>query len=449
MDISKVRKLIALVKEKVKLMDKQAATITRPKLKVTDFNISENASGYGTTMENVTMLDPLHIHSIINEIKGSDEFKEIAKEIAQNYPLPKKQQNTVLQTEFWLENFLYKIGTEELNGRFDENKEIEMIMNLRNELEEGPLVYTSEIYLDGIFLEDDKIILDDNIVIRKPTASDIERQLGNTFDSFSHMHEIPTAVAVVSKKSKDQKEMRQEQERLLSILRLFRLGSVYPDSSKNSNNSVLWTSGMGTAYFYKLVIHNKYTVRMSDSKDLVAFYQMIKNIIPLETQVNVDRKFSGVRIALSRYSNALLEAVEPERRLLTSVIGLEALFTQEGEKSETSYRSAIRLSKLLGLVGLNPIDVKNDIAKCYVIRNKVGHGILLEDKDRQDAAKYEDRLQNYLRQSIILFLMLLQEKSKGEIIDWIDRSMILSSVTTELEEWINKKILDLPKIVLR
>ena len=113
-------------------------------------------------------------------------------------------------------------------------------MNLRNELEEGPLLHISEMYLGGIFVEDEQIILDEHIVLIKPTPTDIEKQLGRTFGGFNYLHHIPTAIATISKKSKEQNEIIQEQEKLLSILRLFHLGSVYADSYRMSNTSVIW-----------------------------------------------------------------------------------------------------------------------------------------------------------------------------------------------------------------
>jgi len=450
MNVAKIRELIELLRQEIKKLSKDEYTVTRPTIKITNFTISNNGStSYSTTIVDEPVIDTLRLSPLINDIKNTPQFRDVVAEIVKTYTLPKKQQNPQAQTEFWLGSFLNKIAIDDLEGKFDENKEVEMIMNLRNELEEGPLVHNSDMFLEGFHLETQEISLDEHVILRKPNSTDIEKQISGSFGLHRGFPTIPTVVAEISRKSKEQSEIYHENEKLLLILRLFRLGSVSAESQAIHRSSVIWFSGTGrSSNTYKHAINNNYTIKSSDTNDLIKFYNLMKNILPYDRQNISDRKFSSVRIALSRYSNSLLEPVEPERRVLTSLIGLEALFTQDGEKGETSYRLAIRIAKLLGFCGLKPMDIKNDMGKCYSIRNKVGHGLLLEEKERGDAIKYVDRLQNYLRESIILFILCLQEKSKGEIIDLIDKSMIDSETSVELEKWIKGKISVLPENIV-
>ena len=99
------------------------------------------------------------------------------------------------------------------------------------------------------------------------------------------------------------------------------------------------------------------------------------------------------------------------------------------------------------MLGMSSIDIQVDMTKSYKIRNKVGHGMLLDEKDRKESIELEKKLLEYLRLSIIIFLLSIEEKSKGKIIDEIDKSMINDESADSFLKWLRQIISVLPKSV--
>lgn len=75
-----------------------------------------------------------------------------------------------------------------------------------------------------------------------------------------------------------------------------------------------------------------------------------------------------ISIANSHYNESLLKNGIFEKQIAHAIMGLEALFFKPvGEYQELQYRLAIRISKVLGILSFNPIQVKMAIKDAYSI----------------------------------------------------------------------------------
>lgn len=447
MKVEKIRELIAVTKQKVRETDHHLWASTKTIRKVTEVHNNVNgSSSYSTHHEVIPIVDVSTLHYIIEELQKTNTFKEIVKDLVEEHPLAKEIDNPEVQTEFWLETFLNNIIRAELERRLDETKEFEMIMTLKDEFDKVPIGYEARIFLNGFYIENEKISISKDIELRQPKPADMEIALQKSSVLDGHIS-VPSAVALVHTKGEGNRIPHPKQDILLTILGLFRLGSVFGERAFYNNHSVIWpgSQGMGMSMPGRYSTNYRFLVKSYESESLISFYKTMEEKL-LHLQDN-SKQNASIQIALGNFKNSLIEPIESERRLFSTIIGLEALFTQSGEFGETSYRLAMRLGKFLGLLGFKSQDIKNLMEKCYKIRNKVGHGLLLEDKERNESQEYVKSLLDYLRQSIILFLLCLEDKTKGDLINSVDKAMVDEKYGNEFGDWVKEKISTVPKEV--
>ena len=142
-------------------------------------------------------------------------------------------------------------------------------------------------------------------------------------------------------------------------------------------------------------------------------------------------KVDHTSIAYNRYSDALLQSDMIERRIANAIMGLEALYFKPTRKQpELQYRLGIRVAKILGKLGYDPIKVKCAIKDAYAIRSIFSHGGHLGYKDKKKfESRYNGEVKNllnlildYLRVSI--FVSMTFHSDKDEFIDIIDHALI-------------------------
>jgi len=448
MEITHIRNLITYAKNIVReKADPKTYHISKLVPKIHDLNVNpDGSSGYGTQMVQEESIDISGLNFIFENIRKSDEFQKVVSELVKSHPLPKKQENPHTQMEFWLETFLKKMIEIELQGDLDDNKEFEMILILKDELDSIPITQISYHHLHGLYLEDESIKISESILLRKSVPHDLEEIERLRSGSLRSMYSVPTSIIEIISKSSSIMFGSTELSTVLTILHLYRLSSIVSYHNITASTSVIWPGSYNfSSSLHRPFNRHSYSVTSTESNELVTFYNLLKNKVA-ETNTK-NKENASISIALSRYSNALLEDVESERKLFSIVSGLEALYTQSGEYGESAYRLALRIGKILGMLGMSSINIQVDMTKSYKIRNKVGHGMLLDEKDRKESIELEKKLLEYLRLSIIIFLLSIEEKSKGRIIDEIDKSMINDESADSFLKWLRQIISVLPKSV--
>lgn len=137
----------------------------------------------------------------------------------------------------------------------------------------------------------------------------------------------------------------------------------------------------------------KYEFRQSDVPQIS---ELVKNL----TQLRGKEEPDSLSITLRRFNSAYHG--ELEDRLLDQMIAFESLYI--GDDKELTYKLALRTAFLLGR---KRAKIFNDIRKAYALRGQIVHG-----NKQVDSFKLEEiipKTENYLRQSIRRFLLLLSQ----------------------------------------
>jgi hypothetical protein len=225
-------------------------------------------------------------------------------------------------------------------------------------------------------------------------------------------------------------EIQHKVEQAITILRLFKVGSVDDLSYTMQSESIL--DMMGGAVSFKSApksILEKSLIEEDDVKRLKTFWQTMVKVLPQGFYALGETKADHLLIAYSRYCDSLLQNGLSERRIANAVMGLESLFLKGSETQELVYRLGIRIAKVLSFLGCDPYKVREVVEDGYKIRSLFVHGSNLSySKKKMLSSKYNDvksfmkLLLDYLRISIIL--MILLNKEKEEFLDIVDDSFV-------------------------
>ena len=329
--------------------------------------------------------------------------------------------NTYSTTRDHLENDLQSFGRRVINHYFDNQKTDEtfidslIIIFLKNMRGER-VKYGATIELAGVILRPEYINISDDIIIRKPQISDLEKERYN----FVTEHiSFATAILNIEFLGLQANEVQKKVEQAIAILRLFDVGgvkylsySLFSESVTDQMASIQLRSGD------MLVPLETYLIKSEDDAKLKNFWLKVSDSMPKSFYDSDSSKIDHTTIAYNRYADALLHNGILERRIANSIMGLEALlFKADGETQELSYRLRMRLGKLLNLLGLNPTDINTRLKDAYWIRSTFTHGGHLDyKKKRKLETKYGDpknlllSILDYLRISIIVYLFINKEK---------------------------------------
>lgn len=120
------------------------------------------------------------------------------------------------------------------------------------------------------------------------------------------------------------------------------------------------------------------------------------------------------------------ETFRMETRLVNFSIALESIFSTDN--IELSYRISLRVSFLLGNNSAERKEIFENVKGIYNIRSKIVHGSVLRKKEKDKLLKTVEKLEVYLRASIIKILkepkLISIFKDSSKINDYFD-DMIL------------------------
>lgn len=305
-----------------------------------------------------------------------------------------------------------------------------LITNFLKDLHEEPVKYGAEVELHGIILQVDRVVPTFGVSIRQPKVEDLEKE----FPAFSlwtrQFLPNPSAILNIEILGRAANEIRARVEQAVVILRLFRVGSVRWESYRMYSDSMTDMMALGTLTSGKTgAALESYLLTESDVPRLRKFWQIMTDSIPKSLFAPEVTVIDYVAIAYNHYSSALLENGSVEKRIANSVMGLEALLLKPGEVQELIYRLNLRLSKLLGLLGFSPYEVRKTISDAYKVRNLFAHGSRLNYRGRKKLDTRYGGIRNlllsvldYLRS--LLVVMILQSKEKEEFIDLLEDSLV-------------------------
>jgi len=346
------------------------------------------------------------------------------------------------RTTHYLERFRGELISKYLGETKLRDAEVDVLVaNFLKDIDGEPLKYGARIDLDGIIIIPKSINLrigDTSIILRQTMVEDIEREFPVYGFAMKPLFTTPSAILEIEFLGRQVNEIQIRVEQAITILRLFKVGSVKYSSYHMHSESItdLMASGIVGAG-ERVGALDKSQIRKEDVPRLKTFWQSMIKSLPQSFYEFGETRLDHMTIAYKRYCDSLLQNGVFERRIANAVMGLESLFLKGGEMQELIYRLSMRIAKIFVLLGHDSYKVKDIVGDAYKVRSLFVHGAHLSYKQKRklnreygDIRSFLLSLLDYLRISIIV--MIFMKKEKEEFLDLIDDSLVDHDKDTQL-----------------
>ena len=407
--------------------------------KVTEFEYGDK----GITKKSSTgeeFLKPFwSTNEVFQKVSKLKIYSEIYKAVSEHYNLGEGQVND------YLHQLITRLAREYLEAKAktvaDVTKHVDSFLKDLNGEEQ---ICGAKVQLRGLILQPNSIQLDGNVRLRKPNRKDFEIEEAADFPPLrGGFLESPTAflhIGAYAKADTSSIVLRNEIDRAVAILRLFRVGAIQDIQYSQTTDSIIGMS-RGTHTRGRLLgSADRYLITRRDVKGLKSLWTSMKGVrLPGSAYPEPQQESDELSIAYERYTDSL-DTHLLEKRISSAVMGLEALYLGGVEQQEMSYRLRLRVSKLLSLIGYDPNEVQEGIRDSYEVRSKYVHGGILHQKDKKkletkygDLSQFSKKIMDYLRASIVA---LLKRPSKTSLIRKIDDSFLNGKQEEEIKKLI-------------
>jgi hypothetical protein len=143
---------------------------------------------------------------------------------------------------------------------------------------------------------------------------------------------------------------------------------------------------------------------------------------------------SYLEVAQRRYEKATKKDKSDIDRLVDAVIGLDAIYTDEG--SELSHKVTHRCTLMTSLLGEEPVQTRKMVRGAYNKRSNFVHGETPSSPSDDMLMKTLD----CLRKSIIIFSQIGKEEDRQNLFSYTDKSFISVEERRSLEEFVIKNV---------
>jgi len=427
-------RLAKLTGETAKTMTKTGAIrklqVPYLKQKVTKLEYKEGVSSFGSIYEQEIKeeWDWVAVYDYVEgEVKKTEDFSRLAHQVSSAFG------TNVGQAEFWISRFLNTISLATLNGA-NEERIFALTYSFMKDLEGSPKSWTPRIWIKGTWLVEDTLNLPNGITLRKPTAADLENSWSlQLFPYFMGSLSIdhPTAILEMSIRAKDQPEVSREIQKLILMLRLWKVGSVESIRTYWISESILQFGGYHSRSGVQETF--KYPLSKADIPKLGRFIEVVSTLVPKKLFEPTTEQVDYSMIAIQRYNDAVMKPEIMESRLSLAIMALESLYLKEKEREELEHRLSQRISRLLGLYGYEPLEVFNTMKQSYSIRSSYVHGSPILDERLGEVSKLVGMVTEYTRHSIIVFLQLKPKIEKDNLLSLIDNSLLSDKALDKLK----------------
>ena len=371
-----------------------------------------------------------------SKIKQTEEYKDATEIISRDYDIPIKQADNQLS------GFVYKIVGSSIK-EIGNHDIIDYIMVFISELEHNPILWRSVVWLDGIYLETDLIKIDDSIKIKKPEPKDLEyefsREIFPPLTGLTSTHGFPSAIMCLKYRAEGAPEMQNAIDKIINILRLYKIGSISRIKTKFNSPSTLQL--IGTDSRSSITSTNfKYGLKKEDEEQLRIFFKVINSKIPDEVVQKGTGEVDFITIAFDRYNDSILKQDVPESRLLSAIMSLEALYLKDDEMSELSERLAQRAALALSFYNYDPLEVFNLIKRSYNIRSRFVHGSKIETDDQKDVMLLVEKVIEYSRKSLIIYLQINESIDKNKFLNLLTKSLLDKDAKEKLQKMLEVNV---------
>ncbi|MBA7667229.1 hypothetical protein ES703_75314 [subsurface metagenome] len=247
---------------------------------------------------------------------------------------------------------------------------------------------------------------------------------------------LPHSILELSLEEAYPNQLQHALQDLIIILSLYQVAAIsYKNYTMDTNSFFQFGEGTlssGKNYSDKPILFLK-------STDVELITKYIDRIEPLISELDIrsDPKTS-IEITVKRYLDSVRLTTTVDEKILQAIMGLEALFLTGG--SEARFRLSLRVSQIMDLLNEDSLRVYSNLLKAYEYRSSYVHGSQIKSRNRIHAQNILFEIQNYLRKSILLFLMLniKTKNNKSTFLKAIDESLINPDKKEELVEKIKK-----------
>ena len=426
--IGNEEKIDEIVKKEKLLVESKPHT----KAKISNFKYEEGITGYHISYEDIVSEEwnlEEKRNLVESEIKQTEEYKDATEIISRDYDIPIKQADDRLLrfTYNLVESSIKEISKYDITNH---------IMIFISELEHNPILWRSVVWLGGIYLETDLIKINDSVKIKKPEPRDLEYDLPELNYS---THDRPSAIMCLEYRVEGSPKMQSIADKIIVILKLYKIGSIYrikikfiPPPILKHSGSIIERSKTTTAF--------KYGLKKEDEEQLHTFFDTINSKIPDEVIEKGTGEVDFITIAFDRYNDSILKQDVPESRLLSAIMSLEALYLKDTEKSELSERLAQRTALTLSFFNYSPLEVFNIIKRSYDIRSRFVHGSKIEEDDQKDVMILVEKVIEYTRRSLVIYLQINESIDKNKFLNLLSKSLLDKDAKEKLQKMLEGNV---------
>ena len=386
------------------------------KQKISNFDYDKGITGFESNQETVYR-DEWHWKDkseFNKKIEALKSFQEAIEKIVNTYDLEEEKANELVI------KFVRKITSVCIEEK-NKDKFIESINLFLSELEGNPIFWHPVVWIDGIWMETDSIEVKYNILIRKPKPKDWESRSKYERYANPELDNWPSAVLELEYREKYPRSVQNRIDSLIAALRLFKLGSIEQLRTQKNPHSIVGAMGGILSQINIISAHFKYGLTEGDAGNLTKFIDKLEPLIYSKLIDKAADEADYINIAYDRFCDALLKSVVPENRLTTGIMALEALYLKEEEMSELTEKLSLRVALALEPFGYETLEVYHLVKRAYDIRSRFVHGSKVEQKD---VGVLPEKILDYCRVSIIMFLQLQNELDKDKIINLLNKSLL-------------------------
>jgi hypothetical protein len=338
------------------------------------------------------------------------------------------------------------------------------INDIESLIHKKPIKWYVKLWLDGIQLEVDSIILLNEVTLRRvqkeefvlsrpqtTNIDDFEMVFGKTLIFSAVLEFNMNCVHDPQNFGLTPKSIVNVIDNWINTLSLFNVGNilviqldVIPDSVleypirdvKESSYSTSWIS------------NNTYQVRELQTKSFETFIEKIKPIIENNSvKSNLSGNFND--LAFHHYNEALSYSKTNIYKIISAISALEAIFNESG--MDITYKISNRIAGILRFYGYDSIEISKLIKNIYKIRSSLVHGAELNKKKLKIADDNIFKILDYTRICLLISLQLIKvlqkennislSKVKDKFISLIDNSLIDRNAYAKLESLLEQHVI--------
>jgi hypothetical protein len=428
--IKKIKEIIDIEKTKGTIMPEFELF---KKWQVTDFNYDDK--GPQIRKNACDIKRPIWRSAFVNLVKiieKNDNYQDVSNFLKCEQNIKDHNPNLGVFIQRIISLYLEKgdLSESEINKRIEA-----FVLELNNK----PIRSGANVQLVGIILHPEEIEICNGVTLRRPKKEDFEVEIPAYGFGPDLNFNNPTAFLEISMERRSPLEIQEEVFKAVTILRLFKLGSVKYISYRMFSDSTLLLWG-GTHYSGdRFSALENCIITDEDVDNLKKFWEILSPVLPPALYKFDSGKVDHISIAYNSYCDSLLQSGIEEKRIANAIMGLEALYFKSEERTELNQRLSLRTAKLLSLFFNDPIKIRRVVKDAYEVRSTYLHGSRLKDDEKERLLKhYNGNLNdlskivlNYLRKSLIIFITV--DMSKDHIISLLEDSFISRMADDELK----------------